>query len=213
MDFHATGRGRSSLIGATRTPRRPPPAHPRTWCALRFPRGGIGLVIGASAIVFTGYHLSFVVGESLADRQVISPFVAMWMANAFLLAVVLLLVWRPGGQSGAHGAGSIVMKMIGVERIGVRRRCCLFLPICTSQTNDLPDRLSEYQRLERRLMSVILIALRGSGTPTRGACSISCSRSISARQDSMLRPPLTRTHGYLTGQAKTRANPGFTHLF
>ena len=75
--------------------------------ALRFPRGGVGLVIGASSIVFTGYYLSIVVGESLADRQVISPFVAMWMANALLLAAVPLLVWRPGGHAGAHGAGSI----------------------------------------------------------------------------------------------------------
>jgi lipopolysaccharide export LptBFGC system permease protein LptF len=64
--------------------------------ALRFPRGGIGLVIGASGVVFTGYYLSIVAGESLAGQQVISPLVAMWMANAFLLAVALLLVWRRG---------------------------------------------------------------------------------------------------------------------
>jgi lipopolysaccharide export system permease protein len=72
--------------------------------ALRFPRGGAGLVIGAGGIVFTGYYLSLVAGESLADRQVITPFVAMWMANAFLLAVVPLLVWRPGGPGAARGA-------------------------------------------------------------------------------------------------------------
>ena len=64
--------------------------------ALRFPRGGTGLVIGAGGVVFTGYYISLVAGESLADQQVVSPFVAMWMANAFLLAVILLLVWRPG---------------------------------------------------------------------------------------------------------------------
>lgn len=65
--------------------------------ALRFPRGGIGLVIGASGVVFTGYYMAIVAGESLADHQVISPFVAMWMANALLLAAILCLVWRPGG--------------------------------------------------------------------------------------------------------------------
>ncbi len=64
---------------------------------LRFRRGGMGLVIGASGVVFTGYYVSLVAGESLADQQVISPIVAMWMANALLLALVLLLVRRPGG--------------------------------------------------------------------------------------------------------------------
>jgi lipopolysaccharide export LptBFGC system permease protein LptF len=69
--------------------------------ALRFPRGGIGLVIGASGVVFTGYYISLVAGESLADQQLVSPFVGMWMANGILLALVLLLVWRSGGP-GRH---------------------------------------------------------------------------------------------------------------
>jgi lipopolysaccharide export LptBFGC system permease protein LptF len=77
--------------------------------AFRFPRGGVGLVIGAGSILFTGYYLSLVAGESLADRQVISPFVGMWMANAFLLAVVLLLVWRPRGPGAARGAESLAI--------------------------------------------------------------------------------------------------------
>jgi lipopolysaccharide export LptBFGC system permease protein LptF len=68
--------------------------------ALRFPRGGIGLVIGASGVVFTGYHISLVAGEALADLQLVSPFVGMWMANAFLLALILLLAWRSGGRGG-----------------------------------------------------------------------------------------------------------------
>jgi lipopolysaccharide export system permease protein len=77
--------------------------------AFRFPRGGVGLVIGAGSMLFTLYYLSMVAGESLADRQVISPFAGMWMANAFLLAVVLLLVWRPGGPGAAHGAESLAI--------------------------------------------------------------------------------------------------------
>jgi lipopolysaccharide export system permease protein len=63
---------------------------------LRFPRGGLGLLIGASGVVFSGYYVSLIAGESLADRLVISPFLAMWMTNALLLAIVLLLVWRRG---------------------------------------------------------------------------------------------------------------------
>jgi lipopolysaccharide export LptBFGC system permease protein LptF len=77
--------------------------------ALRIPRGGVGHVTLASGIVFTGYYLSLVAGESLADRQMISPFVGMWMANAFLLAVVLLLVWRPGRPRAEGGAESLAI--------------------------------------------------------------------------------------------------------
>jgi lipopolysaccharide export LptBFGC system permease protein LptF len=66
-------------------------------------------VFGASGVVFTGYYLSFIAGESLADRLVISPFLAMWMANAFLLAFVLLLVWRPGRPRATGGAESLAI--------------------------------------------------------------------------------------------------------
>ncbi|MGH7460335.1 MAG: LptF/LptG family permease, partial [Longimicrobiales bacterium] len=63
--------------------------------AIRFPRGGIGLVLGASATVFIGYYILLIMGETLAERQGLSPLVAMWSANAILLAVALLLVRRP----------------------------------------------------------------------------------------------------------------------
>jgi len=62
---------------------------------IRFPGGGIVLVFLASGAVFSGYYLTLIAGESLADQQVISPFVAMWMANAVFLAVALLLGWGP----------------------------------------------------------------------------------------------------------------------
>jgi lipopolysaccharide export system permease protein len=76
--------------------------------ALRFPRGGMGRVIIASVVVFTGYYVSLMAGESLADRLVISPFFAMWMANAFLLATVLLLI-RRGRSRTAGGAESLAI--------------------------------------------------------------------------------------------------------
>lgn len=71
---------------------------------LRFPRGGMRLVIGASGVVFTGYYISLVAGEALADQQRVAPFVAMWMANAVLLAIVLLLVRRSDGSNGRLAA-------------------------------------------------------------------------------------------------------------
>jgi len=73
--------------------------------AFRFPRGGGGLVIGASLAVFSSYYVCLIVGESLADRLVVSPFASMWTANALLLAAALLIMWRsrwPGAPAGVE---------------------------------------------------------------------------------------------------------------
>jgi lipopolysaccharide export LptBFGC system permease protein LptF len=77
--------------------------------AIRFPHGGMKLVLGASGLVFTGYYIALIAGETLADRQVISPLVAMWMANALLLAVVLLLIWRPSRPGPTRGPETLAI--------------------------------------------------------------------------------------------------------
>ena len=41
--------------------------------ALRFPRGGIGLVIGGGLLVFSVHYVGLTAGESLADRGFVSP--------------------------------------------------------------------------------------------------------------------------------------------
>src|SRR6185312_9191645 len=46
--------------------------------ALRFPRGGVGLVISVSFVVFAAYYVGLIGGESLADKGLIPPFWAMW---------------------------------------------------------------------------------------------------------------------------------------
>lgn len=59
--------------------------------AFRIPREGAILVIGASCTVFAAYYSLLVMGENLADRLVVSPFIAMWGANAVLLLLAALL--------------------------------------------------------------------------------------------------------------------------
>ena len=49
--------------------------------ALRFPRGGVGLVIGVSFVVFAVYYVGLIGGEALANKNIISPFWAMWAGN------------------------------------------------------------------------------------------------------------------------------------
>src|SRR5512134_1932508 len=74
--------------------------------ALRFPRGGIGLVIGVSLAVFTIYYIGLIGGEDLGDRLIVTPFIAMWAPNLIFSGVGLLGLWslRREGWS-ARGGG------------------------------------------------------------------------------------------------------------
>jgi lipopolysaccharide export system permease protein len=72
--------------------------------AIRFPRGGVGLVIGTSLAVFSVYYMGLIGGEELGDRLIVSPFFAMWTPNLICAAVGLGLLWlvRREGST-AHG--------------------------------------------------------------------------------------------------------------
>ena len=77
--------------------------------AFRIPRGGVGLVIGGSLVLFGAYYGLIISGEALADRLVISPFVGMWGANAFVLTVALLAGWRRRGPLRSRGQGPVAI--------------------------------------------------------------------------------------------------------
>jgi lipopolysaccharide export system permease protein len=62
--------------------------------ALRFPRGGVGLVIGLSLGVFTIYYVGLIAGESLANRLIVTPFWAMWSPNLVFTLVGSAMLWR-----------------------------------------------------------------------------------------------------------------------
>jgi lipopolysaccharide export system permease protein len=67
--------------------------------AVRFPRGGLGLVIAASTIIFTISWIGLIGGEGLADRGITSPWLAMWLPNLLYLAVGVFMVSRMGRES------------------------------------------------------------------------------------------------------------------
>src|SRR5213078_2654377 len=72
--------------------------------AIRYPRGGVGLVIGTSLAVFSIYYVGLIGGEELGDRLIVPPFLAMWTPNLLFLivAIPLLLSVRRAGST-AHG--------------------------------------------------------------------------------------------------------------
>jgi lipopolysaccharide export system permease protein len=61
--------------------------------ALRFPRGGAGLVIGTSVLVFAVYYVGLIGGEDLGDRLIVSPFLSMWTPNLLFGTVGLIGLW------------------------------------------------------------------------------------------------------------------------
>jgi lipopolysaccharide export system permease protein len=62
--------------------------------ALRFPRGGVGLVVGLSMVVFTIYYVGLIAGEALGNRSIISPFWAMWGPNIVFTLVGSVWLWQ-----------------------------------------------------------------------------------------------------------------------
>jgi lipopolysaccharide export system permease protein len=88
--------------------------------ALRFPRGGVGLVMAASSVIFSVYWVGLIAGESLADRRVADPAVTMWLSNVvFLIAGLVLasLMGRSGGNT--RGGGRLddaLAKLFGRRR-------------------------------------------------------------------------------------------------
>ena len=75
--------------------------------ALRFPRGGVGLVIGVSLVVFAIYYVGLIAGESLADRAFLTPIWAMWAANVILTGVGILLMIRMGREGATSRGGDL----------------------------------------------------------------------------------------------------------
>jgi lipopolysaccharide export system permease protein len=74
--------------------------------ALRFPRGGVGLVVAASTVIFGIYYMGLIGGESLADRRFAGPVVTMWIPNAVFFALGLVLASRMGrSASTVRGGG------------------------------------------------------------------------------------------------------------
>jgi lipopolysaccharide export system permease protein len=74
--------------------------------ALRFPRGGVGLVIGVSFFVFAVYYVGLIGGESLANKNIVPPAWAMWADNIIFLIVGIVLISRMGREGATTRGGN-----------------------------------------------------------------------------------------------------------
>ncbi|HEV8124756.1 MAG TPA: LptF/LptG family permease [Gemmatimonadales bacterium] len=73
--------------------------------ALRFPRGGMGLVLGGGLAVFSVYYIGLIAGEALGDRAIVNPVWAMWASNFLFAGLGLLGLYRVSQQSGSSRGG------------------------------------------------------------------------------------------------------------
>lgn len=92
--------------------------------ALRFPRGGVGLVIGVSFGIFGLYYVGLIGGETLADKAYLPPWLAMWAANIILAGIGIILAVRMGRESSTSRGGDFgeMMLLARTKTLGWARR-------------------------------------------------------------------------------------------
>jgi lipopolysaccharide export system permease protein len=60
--------------------------------AIRLGRSGMNMAVGLSLMVFLVYYICLIGGEKLADRQILSPVIAMWVPNIIFGAAAAFLI-------------------------------------------------------------------------------------------------------------------------
>jgi lipopolysaccharide export system permease protein len=73
--------------------------------AVRFPRGGVGLVIAASIGIFAVYYAGLIGGESLGDEGTVPPWLAMWAPNILFFFVAIWGLTRIGKEGATTRGG------------------------------------------------------------------------------------------------------------
>jgi len=74
--------------------------------AVRFPQGGVGMVIATSVGIFFLYWMGLIGGERLADRGLVNPAIAMWLPNLILTLPAAVMALRMGRQISTNRGGS-----------------------------------------------------------------------------------------------------------
>lgn len=89
--------------------------------ALRFPRGGMGLVIGGGLVAFSIYYIGLTAGEALSDRGLLSPALSMWSPNITLTLAGIAGLISVNRQPGLNRGGDF-RELWDSLRFRVRRR-------------------------------------------------------------------------------------------
>lgn len=95
--------------------------------AVRFPRGGVGMVIATSLAIFGIYYMSLIGGESLGDRGTIAPFWGPWAPNLLFGGIAVWTLSRIGRETATSRGGGwddmlVALRGIFAGRFLRRRR-------------------------------------------------------------------------------------------
>jgi lipopolysaccharide export system permease protein len=88
--------------------------------ALRFPRGGMGLVIGGGLAVFAIYYVGLIAGEGLGNKGIVPPWVAMWSPDLIFAGLGIYGMYRVSRESGSTRGGDL-SELWDAIRTGSRR--------------------------------------------------------------------------------------------
>ena len=80
--------------------------------AIRFPRGGVGMVIFVSFIIFAVYWAGLIGGEELGNDGVLPPWLAMWAANIVFTLMGLGLMARMGHETATNRGGGFLDEIL-----------------------------------------------------------------------------------------------------
>jgi lipopolysaccharide export system permease protein len=87
---------------------------------VRFPRGGIGMVIVISVAIFAVYWAGLIGGENLANEGVLTPFWAMWTADLVFLGLGVALAARMSRTAGTNRGGRLGNVLFNLSNLGSR---------------------------------------------------------------------------------------------
>lgn len=90
--------------------------------ALRFPRGGMGLVLGGTGICVAVFYICLPAGEALADSGRIHPAIPMWAPNLLYAGLGLAGLWLVNRESGSTRGGDLAELAAPVLRLAHRLR-------------------------------------------------------------------------------------------
>lgn len=90
--------------------------------AIRFPRGGLGMVIAASSVIFAIYWVGLISGEDLADRGVAPPVVTMWAPNLIFTLIALWMVKNMGRETATMRGGGWDDLLYSIRSLFTRRK-------------------------------------------------------------------------------------------
>lgn len=73
--------------------------------SLRFPSGGVGMVIITSLLIFSVYYVGLTSGETLGNRGLAPPALTMWVTNIIFGALGIFGMFWAGRETGSGRSG------------------------------------------------------------------------------------------------------------